>query len=153
MDYKGSARGGEAVSGGTGGGRSAALRSEIRRDFPGRRLLLNLLRAFHIAGVVGVGSMLLGAGATGAPWLFPLLLVASGAGIMALDWWSNRAWLAQWSGLALLFKLLWVALFAALGAHSQLLFWLILVGSVLVAHAPGRLRHRRWLRRRGSARA
>ena len=57
------------------------------RDFPGRGLLINLLRVFHIAGLAGISAAVL-AGAAGAEQWGGLML-ASGIGIIALDAWAN----------------------------------------------------------------
>ncbi|HEX8987384.1 MAG TPA: hypothetical protein VF816_05445 [Rhodocyclaceae bacterium] len=119
------------------------MRSGDHRDFPGRVALIALLRVGHVAGVVGLGSALLhGEPPTGA---FPLLLVVAGLGIALLDSWSNRAYLRQVSGLAVVLKAGLLAALAALGALGSPAFWGLLVFSVVIAHAPGRVRHRRML--------
>jgi hypothetical protein len=120
------------------------MRSSVEhRDFSGRVILIALLRVAHIVGVVGVGAAVLREEAAGA--LFPLLLVGGGLGIAALDRWSNRAFLHQVSGLVVVLKAVALAALALLGWLGAGAFWTILVFSVVVAHAPGRLRHRRIL--------
>lgn len=111
------------------------------RDFPGRRWLVVVLRAAHLAGVVGVGAELLaGAGAAAG---FVLLMVVSGVAMAALDAWSNPVWLRELAGLSLLVKFALLGWFVADEARRPLLFWLILVFSVIFAHAPASFRHRR----------
>lgn len=111
------------------------------RDFPGRRWLVVVLRAAHLAGVVGVGAGLLaGAGAAAG---FVLLMVVSGVAMAALDAWSNPVWLRELAGLSLLVKFALLGWFVADEARRPLLFWLILVFSVIFAHAPASFRHRR----------
>lgn len=113
------------------------------RDFPGRVALIGLLRIVHAAGVVGVGAALLDGHAATAAGVFLLALVASGLAIALLDRWANRAYFRQASGLAVLLKatlLAGLSLAASFGAPA---FWGFLVFSVAIAHAPGRVRHRR----------
>lgn len=112
------------------------------RDFPGRRWLVVFLRAGHMAGVVGVGAGTLAP--VPAAGGFVGLMVLSGVLMMALDVWSNPSWLAEWAGLSVVFKLVLLAVLALDEAHRPALFWLILIFSVVFAHAPARFRHRRW---------
>ncbi len=110
------------------------------RDFPGRRWLGVLLRAAHLAGVVGVGAGLLaGVQVHG----FLILMVASGVAMAALDAWSNALWLKELAGLSLLVKFVLIGVFVVYEASRPALFWLILVFSVVFAHAPASFRHRR----------
>ena len=114
--------------------------SSTYRDFPGRRWLGVLLRAAHLAGVVGVGAGLLaGVQAHG----FLILMVASGVTMAALDAWSNALWLKEFAGLSLLVKFVLIGVFVVDEASRPALFWLILVFSVVFAHAPASFRHRR----------
>ena len=59
------------------------------RGFPGKAAAINLLRVLHLAGVVGLGAMLL----SGAPWqgcgAYCLLVLIPGGAILALDVWSR----------------------------------------------------------------
>jgi hypothetical protein len=117
-----------------------------RRDFAGRSLAINLLRAVHVVAMVGCGSGVLNdqplAAWTGYAWA----LFGSGAAILLLDRWANPAYFRQLDGLAVLLKLVLLAGLTAL-AGAVPAFWSVLVLSVLATHAPGRLRHWRWLRR------
>ena len=110
------------------------------RDFPGRRWLGVVLRAAHLAGVVGVGASLVGGGAMGS--YFPVLLVLSGLTMAALDAWSNPRWLAEPAGLSLLVKFALLGWFLFDEARRPALFWTVLVFSVVFAHAPASFRHR-----------
>lgn len=111
------------------------------RDFPGRRWLVVVLRAAHLAGVVGVGAGLL-AGQGAAPGFVPLM-VLSGVAMALLDAWANPVWLRELAGLSLLVKFALLGWFVVDDANRPLLFWLILVFSVIFAHAPASFRHRR----------
>lgn len=110
------------------------------RDFPARRWLNLSLRTVHLAGIVLLGAALLGAGgiACGA-WLTLL----SGLGMFAGDAWANPAHLREIAGCGVLLKLALVALMVVAPATALPVFWVILVLSTLLAHAPGALRHRR----------
>lgn len=112
-----------------------------RRDFFGRRLLVNLLRAVHLIGVVGVGAAALGVRPVSETMAFVGVLMASGILIGALDRWTNPDYFFQMNGLAVLFKVVLLAAVGALVGFSAALFWVLLVGSVLISHAPRRLRH------------
>lgn len=120
-----------------------SARPLFRRDFAGRRLVVGLLRALHLSGVVGVGAFLLGATDVIGASAFAFLLVAGGLGIMALDRWSDPAYLRQVHGLVMLAKLLLLAGLVWFLGMSLPLFWSVLVLSVLVAHAPASIRHRK----------
>ncbi|MBI3140338.1 MAG: hypothetical protein HYZ19_00570 [Rhodocyclales bacterium] len=122
--------------------------ADHHRDFPGRRWLINGLRAGHLVGAAGVGAGVLGG------WPFPqwqpyaAALLASGLGILLLDWWANGRYLLQVNGASVLAKLALMAWFVLHPEHREAVFWTILVFSVLIAHAPGQLRHRTLLPRR-----
>lgn len=122
---------------------SAAGEAETHRDFFGRSLLINLLRALHLVGVVGLGAAALGFRPVSETAAFVGILIASGVLIAALDRWANPSYFVQLNGLTVLFKVLLLAGVGMLAGFNAPLFWAVLVGSVLVAHAPRRLRHRK----------
>jgi hypothetical protein len=111
------------------------------RDFPGRGLLINLLRIVHIAGLAGISAVVL-AGAGGA-MQWGLLMAASGLVIVGLDAWANPLYFRQASGLGTLLKIGLVLLLVAWEAARLPLFWFVLAFSVALSHAPGRIRHRK----------
>lgn len=115
----------------------------LRRDFVGRGVLINLLRALHLVGVVGMGAAVLGVRPASEMATYVYLLIAAGTAIAALDRWANPAYFLQVNGLAVLFKVLLLAAAVSLAGFGAALFWAVLVGSVLMAHAPRRLRHRK----------
>ncbi len=116
-----------------------------RRDFSGRRTLVNLLRALHLVGVVGSGAAILGALPPAEMRFYAILLVVAGLGMVALDLWANPEYFRHINGMAILVKLGLLMAIMWLGGFVETLFWFVLVGSVLLAHAPGRWRHRRIL--------
>ncbi len=121
--------------------------AENRRDFFGRVVLINLLRALHLVGVVGLGAAALGVRPVSETTAFAGILMASGILIAALDRWVNPDYFLQLNGLTVLLKVLLLAGVAMLAGFDAVLFWAVLVGSVLMAHAPRALRHRKmfWL--------
>ena len=110
------------------------------RDFPGRGLLINVLRVAHIAGLAGVSAVVL-AGSGGAAQWGGLMLV-SGLGIIVLDAWANRLYFRQAKGLGTLLKIVLVILLVVWERGRLPLFWFVLAFSVALSHAPARLRHR-----------
>jgi hypothetical protein len=69
--------------------------------------------------------------------------VASGLGILGIDAWSNPNHFRQINGLAMVLKLILVGLMVAWPQARLPLFWVILVYSVAISHAAGRIRHKR----------
>ena len=115
--------------------------ADDHRDFPGRGLLINLLRIAHIAGLAGISAVVL-AGAGGARNWGAVMLI-SGLGIVALDAWANPFYFRQAKGIGTLLKIALVLPLVAWEAARLPLFWFVLAFSVALSHAPGRLRHRR----------
>lgn len=120
----------------------------VRRDFRGRVLLLSLLRVAHLVGIVGSGAVLLGAKPLAGSEAYAMVLVGSGLGILLLDRWTNPDYLRQVSGLGILLKISLLAVTVLLTGLVEPVFWAVLVGSVLLTHAPRRVRHRQILPRR-----
>lgn len=120
---------------------SAIDEDDEHRDFGGRRLLLSILRVLHIVGLAGLSAALLGNAGAAAQW--GLLMAGSGLSIVILDRWSDRHYFHQVKGLAALLKIALVLLLISVELLRLPLFWLMLVFSVAMSHAPGRIRHRR----------
>ncbi|MFA7270829.1 MAG: hypothetical protein WC073_15950 [Sterolibacterium sp.] len=129
--------------------------ADLHRDFAGRGLLINLLRALHLVGVVGIGATVLvpaiapgvpgnpgDSTPTGTPY-YAWLLIATGMAIIGLDRWANTAYFRQINGQWILFKLLVLCLVGWLAGIGAVLFLAVLVCSVLMTHAPRWLRHRK----------
>ena len=110
------------------------------RDFPGRGLLINILRVFHIAGLAGISAAMLGGAVDAAQW--GGLMLVSGLGIIALDAWANPLYFRQAKGLGTLLKIALVVLLVVWDAGRLPLFCFVLAFSVALSHAPGRIRHR-----------
>ncbi len=112
------------------------------RDFVGRVILISLLRVVHLVGVIGCGAAALGVMPLAESRSYLMLLVGAGISMVALDRWANPDYFRQFSGAAILLKAMLLAAIVFLGELSAGLFWVFLVGSVLLSHAPRRLRHR-----------
>jgi hypothetical protein len=111
------------------------------RDFPGRGLLINILRVFHIVGLASISAAVLGGAGDAGKW--GGLMLVSGLGIIALDAWANPVYFRQAKGLGTLLKIALVALMVLWEPARLILFWFVLAFSVVLSHAPGRIRHRR----------
>jgi hypothetical protein len=112
------------------------------RDFPGKRWLNVGLRTAHLAGVVLLGAAVLGGG---DPTLSAVLTFVSGALMFAVDSWANPTQLRELAGLGIIAKLVLIGLAAWQSAWALPLFWLILVLSSILSHAPSWFRHLRLL--------
>lgn len=110
-----------------------------RRDFPGRRWLTIALRSVHLVGVVLIGVALFGGGSDRQA--AALLMLATGMALYALDLWSNPAHFGELAGVFILVKLLIVLAMVLYPASAAVLFWLLLLASSVVSHAPGDFRH------------
>lgn len=71
------------------------------------------------------------------------LLMGAGIAMAGLERWSYPAYFAQLNGLTVLLKVLLLAAAGLLAGFNELLFWVVLLASVLIAHAPRPVRHRR----------
>lgn len=103
------------------------------------RWLNVILRGLHLVAVILLGATLLGAPLDGGQ--AATAVAASGFVMFALDIWRKPQHLREAAGIAVLLKLVLVG-WMVLDASMQLvLFWLIVAGSAISAHAPARFRH------------
>jgi hypothetical protein len=110
-----------------------------RRTFPGQRWLGVLLRGLHLVAVIVLGAALLGAPVASDQAV--LGLWSTGLAMLALDTWSKPSHLREASGLSVLVKLALVGWLAVDAGNRAVLFWLVVVGSAIFAHAPATFRH------------
>lgn len=106
-----------------------------------RRWLDVLLRGLHLLTVVLLGAALLGAPLESRQMV--LAMLASGVALFVTQFWGRPDLFRQWSGVSLVIKLGLVALMPVIPAATAVLFWVILLWSVIFAHAPATFRHRR----------
>lgn len=98
-----------------------------------------ILRGLHLVSVILLGAALLG-----APVMLKtaaLAVATTGLTMFALDLWRKPQLLREASGIAVLVKLALVVWMAWDAALQHILFWLIVAGSAISAHAPARFRH------------
>lgn len=98
-----------------------------------------ILRGLHLCAVILLGAALLGAPLADTP--VAVAVAATGFAMFALDLWRKPQHLREASGIAVLLKLVLIGWMAFDTAMQQLLFWLIVAGSAISAHAPARFRH------------
>jgi hypothetical protein len=111
------------------------------RSFPGRRGLKILLRAAHVlcAGVLTGGYFFDVGSATRASWLVGT--IASGILILVLDLHESGTFLLQLRGLVVVVKIGLLAVLPVFAGNQAWVLAVLVVASVLVSHAPGRIRY------------
>lgn len=98
-----------------------------------------ILRGLHLVAVILLGGALLGAPLDAGR--IASGVAATGFTMFALDIWRKPRHLREVSGIAVLVKLVLVGWMAIDAASQHVLFWLIVAGSAISAHAPARFRH------------
>jgi hypothetical protein len=104
-----------------------------------RRWTNVVLRGGHLVAVIALGAGLLGAPL--AVGNAAVAVAATGLAMFALDTWSKPGHLREVAGIAMLVKLVLVAWMAMDATLRLPLFWLVVAGSAIFAHAPSRFRH------------
>jgi hypothetical protein len=97
------------------------------------------LRGGHLAAVIMLGGGLLGAPV--ALGKASVTVAASGLALLALEIWNKPSYLRELAGIATLLKLLLLAWMMMDATLRPVLFWVIVGGSAIFAHAPSRFRH------------
>lgn len=98
-----------------------------------------ILRGLHLAAVILLGAALLGAPLVSTQ--VAIAVAASGFAMLALDVWRKPQHLREAAGIAVLLKLVLVGWMVFDAAAQHVLFWVIVAGSAISAHAPARFRH------------
>jgi hypothetical protein len=112
------------------------------RRLPGHWRWLGIgLRAVHLGAVVLLGATLLGASPRMPGSAIGAVLLATGIVLLALEWWKEPGLLRQFAGAATIAKLGMVLLMLLDPARAEAAFWLVVLWSVVFAHAPARFRH------------
>lgn len=109
---------------------------------PARRWSSVLLRAAHLVAVIGLSAGVWGTPAIHDP-RWTSAVVASGLALFAIDYWGRPDRLREVSAASLLAKLALVALIIVLPEWQLVLFWSVVIWSVIFAHAPASFRHAR----------
>ena len=113
---------------------------DVDRTFSGLRWINIILRTIHLIGVAGVGGGFLYSSQQ-ENWMPYLgLAVTSGIMMMCLSIWSNGMWLLQLRGVAMIVKLLLLALSMINGMEASVIIVVIAISGI-IAHAPGKVRY------------
>ena len=110
---------------------------------PLTRWLGIVLRALHLVCVIVLGAGLMH-DSVGTAAIVAVLL--TGFALFALDTWNYPRHLFELSGVAVMVKLLLIALMGLDEALRLPLFWVIVLWSGVFSHAPASLRHLRLTR-------
>jgi hypothetical protein len=100
-------------------------------------------RAVHMVAVVLLGATVMGAAPRVSMMATAVLLLASGVALLALETWKTPHHLWHFAGAGMVAKLLVVAWMLLAPVYGEAGFWLIVLWSVVFAHAPASFRHRR----------
>lgn len=98
-----------------------------------------ILRGLHLVTVILLGAALLGAPQVSTQ--VAIAVAATGFAMLALDVWRKPQHLREAAGIAVLLKLVLVGWMVFDVAAQHVLFWVIVAGSAIAAHAPARFRH------------
>lgn len=111
------------------------------RFFPGQRWANVVCRTTHLVGLGGMGAGYLFSDSPEGWQLYLLITLLSGLGLVAISLYSNAIWLIQLRGQVILLKLLLFALIPLFPDQAVLLFWLVVILSGWISHAPARVRY------------
>ncbi len=104
-----------------------------------RRWLNVVLRGAHLVAVIVLGAALLGAPVDAAMAAYGVAI--SGLAMLVIDTWGYPGHLRETAGISVLVKLALVVWMATDASLRTPLFWLVVAGSAVFAHAPARFRH------------
>ena len=113
------------------------------KDFSALRWASVILRTLHLAGVVLMGADLLAGNAPALPGA--VLTLLTGVALFAVELWRHPSLWREIAGLFMPVKLalLLAMLFVPNGAG--VLFWIVLVSSSVISHAPLAFRRRKMI--------
>ena len=115
------------------------------RTFSGQRWVNIGMRCAHLVGIAGIGGGFLYGLDAGSWSLYWQLTVFSGVALSLIYVWSSGTWLLETKGLAIVLKLVLLAFGLTIPDLRSTAFILVIIISGLIAHAPARVRSRRWL--------
>jgi hypothetical protein len=120
------------------------VRHHNRRELPGNRWLSICLRSLHLVGIVLTGVALFASQALAngvPPGGAAVLVLATGLGLFGIDLWRNPRHWQELAGAFILLKLLLVLIMVFVPAAAHVIFWILLVASSTISHAPAAFRH------------
>jgi hypothetical protein len=125
---------------------TATLFPSPAREFRGQRWVNIALRCLHLVGVAGIAGGFM-FGLDRESWLsYWYLTLASGIALTLIYIWCSAVWLLELKGMVIILKNLLLTLGLFVPEIRPEAFIAIIVMSGLIAHAPARVRSRRWLR-------
>jgi hypothetical protein len=113
------------------------------RDLPGRRWLTVVLRTAHLIAVIWLGACLMAEPMAASLRLAHTAVTCSGVAMFAVDLWCHPGHLRERAGAAMIVKLALIAAMAAAPSLALALFWIVVVWSAVISHAPASFRHAR----------
>jgi len=120
-----------------------ATPSSRKSGFAARRWLSIAMRTLHLVGVV-LSAVVIFGGSPHHTLAFGSTFV-TGVGLFGIELWRDREHWKEVAGAFVLLKLLLVLAMILMPVQAATLFWILLITSSLVSHAPKSLRHRRLL--------
>lgn len=121
------------------------MRHHNRREIPGNRWLSICLRSLHLVGIVLTGVALFAPQAEISvhKGSAALLVLVTGLGLFGIDLWRNARHWQELAGAFIVLKLLLVLAMVLVPSAAQGIFWLLLIASSTISHAPAAFRHLR----------
>lgn len=113
------------------------------RELPGRRWLTVVLRTAHLVAVIWLGACLMGEPPAGSLQFAHATVTLTGVAMFAVDLWCHPGHLRERAGAAMIVKLALIAAMAAAPSYALALFWIVVVWSAVISHAPASFRHAR----------
>ena len=118
------------------------LIQQQQRHLPGKRWISILLRSLHLVGIAGLAGAYL-FNQPQSVW-YPYLVVGVGSGVLmvAKELYVDSIWLYQLRGQLVLLKLLLLAFGVYwLGQPQAWIYFLVILISGIISHAPGKVRY------------
>ena len=113
-----------------------------KRSLPGKRWLSVSMRTLHLIGICGLAGAYLFQQPEQEWFHFLVLTVVSGLCMAAMEIYTNSIWLIQMRGLAIGIKLLLLStMLWWFEQPNAAIYFLIIIISGIVSHAPGKLRY------------
>ncbi len=113
----------------------------VKRDFRGRRWVNITLRSLHLTGVVQVGVAIFSNGTLSVAGM--ALMLSTGLGLYGLELWHHFEFWRELAGVFSPVKLILLLVMLLVPDYSAPLFWVLLLASSVVSHAPWEFRHKR----------
>ena len=113
------------------------------RELPGRRWLTVVLRTAHLIAVIWLGACLMAETPAAALRIAHAAVTLTGLAMFAVDLWCHPGHLRERAGAAMIVKLALIAAMAIAPSYALALFWVVVVWSAVISHAPASFRHAR----------